>query len=36
LLETFGLAKAADLKFAGYSRGMKRKITIAAELDAAS
>jgi len=30
LLETFGLAKAADRKFAGYSRGMKRKLTIAA------
>jgi len=30
LLETFGLAKAAGRKFAGYSRGMKRKLTIAA------
>jgi len=30
LLETFGLADAADRKFAGYSRGMKRKLTIAA------
>jgi ABC-2 type transport system ATP-binding protein len=30
LLETFGLVKAADRKFAGYSRGMKRKLTIAA------
>ncbi len=30
LLETFGLAKAANRKFAGYSRGMKRKLTIAA------
>jgi ABC-2 type transport system ATP-binding protein len=30
LLETFGLAKAGDRKFAGYSRGMKRKLTIAA------
>jgi ABC-2 type transport system ATP-binding protein len=30
LLETFGLAKAADRKFAGYSKGMKRKLTIAA------
>jgi ABC-2 type transport system ATP-binding protein len=30
LLETFGLAKAAERKFAGYSRGMKRKLTIAA------
>jgi ABC-2 type transport system ATP-binding protein len=30
LLETFGLSKAADRKFAGYSRGMKRKLTIAA------
>jgi ABC-2 type transport system ATP-binding protein len=29
-LETFGLADAADRKFAGYSRGMKRKLTIAA------
>jgi ABC-2 type transport system ATP-binding protein len=29
-LETFGLAHAADQKFAGYSRGMKRKLTIAA------
>ena len=30
LLETFGLADAAERKFAGYSRGMKRKLTIAA------
>jgi ABC-2 type transport system ATP-binding protein len=30
LLETFGLAQAAGRKFAGYSRGMKRKLTIAA------
>jgi len=30
LLETFGLAEAADRKFAGYSKGMKRKLTIAA------
>jgi ABC-2 type transport system ATP-binding protein len=30
LLETFGLAKAAERKFAGYSKGMKRKLTIAA------
>jgi ABC-2 type transport system ATP-binding protein len=30
LLHTFGLIKAADRKFAGYSRGMKRKLTIAA------
>jgi ABC-2 type transport system ATP-binding protein len=30
LLETFGLDKAADRKFGGYSRGMKRKLTIAA------
>jgi ABC-2 type transport system ATP-binding protein len=30
LLETFGLAKAAGRKFAGYSKGMKRKLTIAA------
>jgi ABC-2 type transport system ATP-binding protein len=30
LLETFGLANAAGRKFAGYSRGMKRKLTIAA------
>ncbi len=30
LLEQFGLADAADRKFAGYSRGMKRKLTIAA------
>jgi ABC-2 type transport system ATP-binding protein len=30
LLETFGLAGAADRKFAGYSKGMKRKLTIAA------
>jgi ABC-2 type transport system ATP-binding protein len=30
LLEMFGLADAADRKFAGYSRGMKRKLTFAA------
>jgi len=30
LLDKFGLADAADRKFAGYSRGMKRKLTIAA------
>jgi ABC-2 type transport system ATP-binding protein len=30
LLDTFGLADAADRKFAGYSRGMKRKLTFAA------
>lgn len=30
LLETFGLTEAADRKFAGYSKGMKRKLTIAA------
>jgi len=30
LLETFGLREAADRKFAGYSKGMKRKLTIAA------
>jgi ABC-2 type transport system ATP-binding protein len=30
LLETFGLAEAGDRKFAGYSKGMKRKLTIAA------
>jgi ABC-2 type transport system ATP-binding protein len=30
LLETFGLNEAADRKFAGYSKGMKRKLTIAA------
>ncbi len=30
LLETFGLKNAADRKFAGYSKGMKRKLTIAA------
>ena len=30
LLETFGLADAADRKFAGFSKGMKRKLTIAA------
>ena len=30
LLDRFGLADAAERKFAGYSRGMKRKLTIAA------
>lgn len=30
LLERFGLAKAAERKFGGYSKGMKRKLTIAA------
>jgi ABC-2 type transport system ATP-binding protein len=30
LLESFGLAQAADRKFGGYSKGMKRKLTIAA------
>jgi len=30
LLDTFGLTKAANRKFAGYSKGMKRKLTIAA------
>jgi ABC-2 type transport system ATP-binding protein len=30
LLETFGLAEAADRTFDGYSKGMKRKLTIAA------
>ena len=30
LLETFSLTEAAGRKFAGYSRGMKRKLTIAA------
>jgi ABC-2 type transport system ATP-binding protein len=30
LLDTFGLANAADRKFAGYSKGMKRKLTFAA------
>lgn len=30
LLEMFGLTNAADRKFAGYSKGMKRKLTIAA------
>jgi ABC-2 type transport system ATP-binding protein len=30
LLETFGLTEAAKRKFAGYSKGMKRKLTIAA------
>ncbi len=30
LLETFGLLQAADRNFGGYSRGMKRKLTIAA------
>ena len=30
LLDRFGLTEAASRKFAGYSRGMKRKLTIAA------
>jgi len=30
LLETFGLSNAAGRKFGGYSKGMKRKLTIAA------
>jgi ABC-2 type transport system ATP-binding protein len=30
LLNTFGLAEAANRKFGGYSKGMKRKLTIAA------
>jgi ABC-2 type transport system ATP-binding protein len=30
LLETFGLSEAADRKFSGYSRGMKRRLTFAA------
>ncbi|MFH1137017.1 MAG: ABC transporter ATP-binding protein [Pseudomonadota bacterium] len=30
LLEEFGLVEAKDRKFAGYSKGMKRKLTIAA------
>ncbi len=30
LLKTFGLESAAERKFAGYSKGMKRKLTIAA------
>jgi ABC-2 type transport system ATP-binding protein len=30
LLDTFGLTDAADRKFAGYSKGMKRKLTFAA------
>jgi len=30
LLDTFGLIDAANRKFAGYSRGMKRKLTFAA------
>jgi len=30
LLDTFSLADAGDRKFAGYSKGMKRKLTIAA------
>jgi len=30
LQDTFGLSKAAGRKFGGYSKGMKRKLTIAA------
>ncbi len=30
LLEDFGLSQAADRRFGGYSKGMKRKLTIAA------
>jgi len=30
LLESFGLANAGDRRFSGYSKGMKRKLTIAA------
>jgi ABC-2 type transport system ATP-binding protein len=30
LLDSFGLTEASDRKFGGYSRGMKRKLTIAA------
>jgi ABC-2 type transport system ATP-binding protein len=30
LLDAFGLAKAAERRFGGYSKGMKRKLTIAA------
>ncbi|QLA18592.1 ABC transporter ATP-binding protein [Desulfolutivibrio sulfoxidireducens] len=30
LLEGFGLSRAADRKFGGYSKGMKRRLTIAA------
>lgn len=30
LLESFGLAQAGDRRFGGYSKGMKRKLTIAA------
>ncbi len=32
LLQIFGLREAADRKFGGYSKGMKRKLTIAAGL----
>jgi ABC-2 type transport system ATP-binding protein len=30
LLESFGLSESADRKFAGYSKGMRRKLTVAA------
>jgi ABC-2 type transport system ATP-binding protein len=32
LLETFGLADAGDRRFGGYSKGMQRKLTIAAAI----
>jgi ABC-2 type transport system ATP-binding protein len=32
LLDKFGLSEAAERKFSGYSKGMKRKLTIAAGL----